>query len=40
MLNEDKKALNYFNTAWSLDNSDLECEKAINLILDKIKKGN
>lgn len=40
MLNEDKKALIYFNTAWSLDNSDLECEKAINIILGKIKKLN
>ncbi|MEG1254770.1 CDC27 family protein [Clostridium sp.] len=38
MLNENGKALNYFNTAWSIDNSDDECEKAINLILAKCKK--
>ncbi len=38
MLNENGKALNYFNTAWALDNSDEECEKAINLILSKYKK--
>lgn len=37
MLDDDKKALNYFNTAWSLDNSDLECEKAINIIISKVK---
>lgn len=39
MLDENKKALNYFNTAWSLDNSDFECEKAINIIIEKIKKS-
>lgn len=38
MLNENGKALNYFNTAWSIDNNDYECEKAINLILSKHKK--
>ncbi|MEG0134207.1 MAG: CDC27 family protein [Clostridium sp.] len=38
MLNENGKALNYFNTAWSMDNNDDECEKAINLILSKYKK--
>lgn len=38
MLNDNKRALHYFNTAWALDNSDEECEKAINLILSKYKK--
>lgn len=33
MLNDNKKALVYFNTAWSLDNNDSDCEKAINLIM-------
>ncbi|MGH4118556.1 tetratricopeptide repeat protein [Clostridium sp.] len=27
------KALYYFNTAWSLNNDDEDCEKAINLLL-------
>jgi len=35
MLDENGKALNYFNTAWSIDNTDSECEKAIKLILEK-----
>ncbi|MEG0774936.1 tetratricopeptide repeat protein [Clostridium sp.] len=38
MLKENGKALNYFNTAWSLDNSDDECDRAIKLILDTYKK--
>lgn len=33
MLKDNKKALIYFNTAWSLDNNDKDCEKAINLII-------
>jgi tetratricopeptide (TPR) repeat protein len=33
MLKDNKKALVYFNTAWSLDNDDKDCEKAINLIV-------
>jgi tetratricopeptide (TPR) repeat protein len=33
MLKNNKKALVYFNTAWSLDNNDKDCEKAINLII-------
>lgn len=37
MLKETKKALIYFNTAWALDNSDTECEKAINLIINQFK---
>lgn len=39
MKEEVKKALIYFNMAWSLDNSDTDCEKAINLIMDKKKKA-
>lgn len=33
MLNDNKKALVYFNTAWCLDNDDTDCEKAINIII-------
>lgn len=39
MLGNNSKALHYFNTAWALDNSDKDCEKAINLILSKYKKS-
>ena len=38
MKEESKKALIYFNMAWSLDSSDNDCEKAINLITNKIGK--
>lgn len=38
MLNNNKKALVYFNTAWSLDNNDTDCEKAINLIMKNYAK--
>ncbi len=38
MLKNNKKALLYFNTAWSIDNDDKECEKAINLLVENIKK--
>ena len=38
MKEEVKKALIYFNMAWSLDSSDTDCEKAIKLILAKNKK--
>ena len=33
MKQESNKALIYFNLAWALDSSDLDCEKAIKLIL-------
>lgn len=39
MQEDTKRALIYFNVAWSIDENDEECEKAINLILSKIKKG-
>lgn len=39
MKEEIKKALIYFNIAWSLDSSDTDCEKAINLIMSKNKKA-
>lgn len=39
MLGDNTKALHYFNTAWTLDNDDDECEKAIDLILSKYKKS-
>lgn len=39
MINDSKKALRYFNVAWALDNSDKDCEKAINLIINKYKKA-
>jgi len=38
MLNNPQKALIYFNTAWSLDNNDADCEKAINSILKSYVK--
>ena len=38
MLKNNKKALVYFNTAWSLDNNDKDCEKAINLIIKNYAK--
>jgi len=38
MLNNNNKALIYFNTAWSIDNEDSDCEKAINLIIKNHKK--
>jgi tetratricopeptide (TPR) repeat protein len=38
MLKNNKKALLYFNTAWTLDGSDKDCEKAINLIINSYKK--
>lgn len=38
MSKNKPKALYYFNTAWSLNNEDADCEKAINLILKSYKK--
>ena len=38
MTNNNSKALRYFNLAWALDNADIDCEKAISLILSKISK--
>ncbi|SMC20758.1 Tetratricopeptide repeat-containing protein [Clostridium acidisoli DSM 12555] len=38
MLKNKKKALIYFNTAWSLDNSDNDCERAISMITKSYKK--
>lgn len=39
MKEDMKKALIYFNVAWSLDHSDSDCENAINLIITKNKKA-
>ena len=39
MLKDNKKALIYFNTSWTLDNSDKDCERAINLIINSYKKN-
>lgn len=39
MTGNNQKALIYFNTAWSLDHSDVDCEKAINLIIKRYKKA-
>ncbi|AWZ49191.1 tetratricopeptide repeat protein [Hathewaya limosa] len=39
MLNNNPKSLYYFNLAWSLDNDDKDCEKAIKLILDNFRKS-
>ncbi|MFL0269850.1 tetratricopeptide repeat protein [Candidatus Clostridium radicumherbarum] len=38
MLNDNKKALIYFNAAWAIDNEDSDCEKAINLIIKNYKR--
>jgi tetratricopeptide (TPR) repeat protein len=38
MLKDNKKALIYFNTSWSIDNEDSDCEKAINLIIRNYKR--
>ena len=38
MLNDNKKALIYFNSAWAIDNEDSDCEKAINLIIKNYKR--
>lgn len=41
MLDEEQKALRYFNLAWALDNNDSDCEKAIKLITSRLKnEGN
>ncbi|MBA5850322.1 hypothetical protein H2684_03190 [Clostridium sp. cel8] len=39
MLKNNKKALLSFNTAWSLDNSDSDCERAINILLKNYSKS-
>lgn len=39
MLKNTQKALMYFNKAWSIDNNDNDCEKAINSILSKLRKA-
>ncbi|MGL5243592.1 MAG: tetratricopeptide repeat protein [Sarcina sp.] len=39
MINDEKKALIYFNLAWALDHNDTDCEKAIKLITSKIKNN-
>lgn len=39
MTGNNQKALIYFNTAWSLDHSDKDCEKAINLITKNFKRA-
>ncbi len=38
MEKDYKKALIHFNIAWSLDETDKDCEKAINLITRNLKK--
>lgn len=38
MIKDYKKALIYFNVAWSLDATDKDCERAINLIVKSLKK--
>ncbi|MGL4772202.1 MAG: tetratricopeptide repeat protein [Clostridium sp.] len=38
MIENTKQALINFNIAWSLNNDDQDCEKAINLITSKLKK--
>lgn len=35
ILGNNKKALRSFNRAWALDETDKDCKKAINLILNK-----
>lgn len=38
MKENSNKALINFNIAWALNNDDLDCEKAINMITSKIGK--
>lgn len=38
MMNKKNLALQYFNTAWSYDNNDSDCEKAILLILRSLRR--
>lgn len=38
MIDDEVKALRYFNLSWALDNSDTDCEKAIKLITSKLIK--
>ena len=38
MKEDNPKALRYFNMAWALDNEDKDCEKAIDLITQALKK--
>lgn len=39
MVGDNKKALLYFNTAWSIDSKDDDCKKAVDFILDRYKKS-
>lgn len=39
MKEDSNHALIYFNRAWALDASDKDCEKAINLLMNKNKKA-
>lgn len=39
LLNNNGKALIYFNTAWSINNEDSDCEKAINMIVNHYRKN-
>lgn len=39
MIKDFKKALIYFNTAWSLSPENEKCEVMINYILEKYRKG-
>ena len=39
MKENTNKALINFNVAWSLNNDDTDCEKAINILTSKIKKN-
>lgn len=36
MLKDNRKALVNFNTAWALNNTDEDCSKAINIIINKL----
>lgn len=36
-INDTKKALLYFNTAWAMDPQDEDCERAINHILRNLR---
>ena len=39
MKEESQKALINFNLAWALNNQDSDCEKAIQIIIAKIKNN-
>lgn len=38
MKNKLDRALQFFNVAWAINNNDIDCEKAITLLISKLPK--